>query len=1508
MQSTRRWLAILLAVALMLTAFGVTALAAPAMAPDLADNDQDGLSGVQEAALGTSDNNPDSDGDGLCDGNYLGAANAGCATTWGVAGDDGIVGTPDDPWTINPIFGGEDLDLNGVVGALETNPAKADTDNDGMNDRWERLYSNLGFFPYPPPTGPNFQLAGCGATNPLVSDPGNDLDPATLLFPSNGDGLSNLQEFTNGLNPCNQDTDFDFKLDGQEVNGIGGFTNPKNPDSDADGLCDSVENNGGVFLQPHAVGAAPPPPALPYPVNANAIVGLGTAAMYPNPNACLTQWTSGYYAGSNPNAKDSDGDGIFDGTEASGSSNQWPGGLGVFPGHISDPNKTDTDSDGVADGLELNYVGGTGLNMDPSQTDTDKDGMPDKYEYDRTNCGFGKLDPTVNDATGDVDGDGLWNITEYNGVDGVNGTADDALFSDACKVDTDGDGMNDGFEFFYSKAALGNMPGVGPLDPTVDDSALDPDKDAASNYTEYMGIDKIQAPLKRVAPDPNAGKFFYPPTGDNTDPSNPNTDTDQFIDGFEYWSNWDPQQTSCPVAALGFTRMDPRWTNDDALSADIDGDTLTNQQEYRGKDGNAPAPADITALFPGDLKGTAWNVADPFYWFQTGGKGKDATNPCNSDTDRGGYSDGIEVSVLPGMDPNWKTDDKGIDHDFDGIPTYTEDANHNGLYNPGETHFLDPDTDKDGLCDGKTLTDGLLNSGNKILLLGAYGNHRIMVYQGAMYSDFNDNMLYYPTDPGDPFICGGGEDLNGNGTIAGDVNNDKIWSPLGANGVWQSGGGDDEVWTETDPRHPDSDLDGLCDGKPVGNFGLPSSPPCTGAEDVNNNAAKDAGETNPLDADTDDDQLGDGLETTSACLSAVNSDTDVDGLWDGFKAIQQYVVGGQGIQLGTGFGFNVWYGYDGQDNILGNADDQPGEDVSLNGVVDLDETNPCAKDTDKDGVEDNVEYMYYESPLHKTAAPWNTSFALKTATDIDSDLLRPALDNDSDGDGLCDGDKNAPGCFLVGPINQIIGEDLNGNGMSPAPETNPMNQDSDKDGVWDGVEVTWFETFNCTTWKYQDYNAAGYVHSAQWDCDGDGTRNALDKDSDDDLLPDGFIDGYNGSPSDGVKQPAEGEDFDFNGRVAGDNGGVGAVAWDRKWQKPAETFAETDPLNEDTDGDGLTDGFEILNLCGAALNPAGDCDGDSLSDADELLVHGTDPKDADTDDDGFSDGAEVLGWIPAPYPGGVGGVGGFQTCDPLDVDSDDDGLGDWEEGNLNGGIGYQNDGYVTDCEKADTDDGSVGDYDEWWLTANNTFKLAWNPQNGLDDTRDTDKDGLSDADELMDPTYGACLNPLVADTDGDGLKDGEEVNTYGTNPCNPDTDGDGINDKTEILIGTDPNKADTDGDGLTDGDEVFTYGTDPRNPDTDGDTFNDGLEVANGWDPLDPNDPGLPACAIYDFNSDGMIDIIDLGMVASRWMNPALYNVKYDVSPAGAPDGKIDIADIAAVAVRVVSACPIPTP
>jgi hypothetical protein len=61
----------------------------------------------------------------------------------------------------------------------------------------------------------------------------------------------------------------------------------------------------------------------------------------------------------------------------------------------------------------------------------------------------------------------------------------------------------------------------------------------------------------------------------------------------------------------------------------------------------------------------------------------------------------------------------------------------------------------------------------------------------------------------------------------------------------------------------------------------------------------------------------------------------------------------------------------------------------------------------------------------------------------------------------------------------------------------------------------------------------------------------------------------------------------------------------------------------DTDGDGMSDKFEIANLLVPTVNDAaGDLDRDGLSNLDEYL-QGTSPRDADTDNDGATDGAEV---------------------------------------------------------------------------------------------------------------------------------------------------------------------------------------------------------------------------------------------------------------------------------------------
>ena len=120
------------------------------------------------------------------------------------------------------------------------------------------------------------------------------------------------------------------------------------------------------------------------------------------------------------------------------------------------------------------------------------------------------------------------------------------------------------------------------------------------------------------------------------------------------------------------------------------------------------------------------------------------------------------------------------------------------------------------------------------------------------------------------------------------------------------------------------------------------------------------------------------------------------------------------------------------------------------------------------------------------------------------------------------------------------------------------------------------------------------------------------------------------------------------------------------------------------------------------------------------------------------------------------------------------------------------------------------------LTIALEFAAGTDPQSG-----DSDGDTLTDGAEVF--TYGT--HPANPDTDGDTLRDDGELVGVGarppTDPTNPDTDGDTLSDGVESNTGTFVDANDT--------------GTDPTDTDSDGDLFKDDLEVAEGSDPTDPN-------------------------------------------------------------------------
>jgi hypothetical protein len=80
------------------------------------------------------------------------------------------------------------------------------------------------------------------------------------------------------------------------------------------------------------------------------------------------------------------------------------------------------------------------------------------------------------------------------------------------------------------------------------------------------------------------------------------------------------------------------------------------------------------------------------------------TDPRNPDTDGDGLADGDEDTNRNGQLDEGETNPVEVDTDGDGLEDGDEDANQNGMVDEGETDPRLPDTDGDGLDDGETRT------------------------------------------------------------------------------------------------------------------------------------------------------------------------------------------------------------------------------------------------------------------------------------------------------------------------------------------------------------------------------------------------------------------------------------------------------------------------------------------------------------------------------------------------------------------------------------------------------------------------------------------------------------------------------------------------------------------------------------------------------------------------------------------------------------------------------------
>jgi hypothetical protein len=122
------------------------------------------------------------------------------------------------------------------------------------------------------------------------------------------------------------------------------------------------------------------------------------------------------------------------------------------------------------------------------------------------------------------------------------------------------------------------------------------------------------------------------------------------------------------------------------------------------------------------------------------------------------------------------------------------------------------------------------------------------------------------------------------------------------------------------------------------------------------------------------------------------------------------------------------------------------------------------------------------------------------------------------------------------------------------------------------------------------------------------------------------------------------EDVDNSGGVGAD--GTGDEDGDTLSDADEVLIHGTSPCSDDTDGDGLTDDYEVAIIgCPDPLNP--DSDGDTLPDGFEENTYNTDPCLPDTDTDGCNDNLDTDPVNPGPDVDGDGVVGG---CDADDDD------------------------------------------------------------------------------------------------------------------------------------------------------------------------------------------------------------------------------------------------------------------
>jgi hypothetical protein len=688
------------------------------------------------------------------------------------------------------------------------------------------------------------------------------------------------------------------------------------------------------------------------------------------------------------------------------------------------------------------------------------------------------------------------------------------------------------------------------------------------------------------------------------------------------------------------------------------------------------------------------------------------------------------------------------DQDGDGL-TY-------GLEYLMNTQPNDPDSDNDGLPDGWEWQYGL-NPLSSQGIDGATGDPdgdsmtNLMEYNYLIPSGWDSTTTANLLDKG----------VWWNGTVP--VNNWDEENAMQYTRVACGGSGTDGtgsvILCDEDPvgnicaNGFDDDKDGFVDSADPDNDG---DLDCSSNDDDGDGVADE----DVAGWDTDGDGMPDGWEaanglnaTQASNMDGANGDPDGDGLTN----LMEYVNPSWTTMCGTSPCFR-----NGPNGIVTETISPcnpaqgigPGACATITAEVDgIMSTNPQKADTDGDGLNDSYEAL--------------TLLTDPTSADTDNDGIDDGVEvngaygnppqasdprnNNTDGDAFDDG-----------------AEDLNGNGIMDAGETDPTRREDSGDADGDGIQ-NWEENLSCTTWDVADTDFGGIndgdernVSHGTDPCDSiinystplvswnSGTSQLTVSDGSG-FNPSGGVGWYNASGTTSSFAYAAVVNNVIQGVSIGPGLGVATVenrngSFCHYSATQAGTILTTgnycDDDYTDSDGDGLADWQELLATFGWFSNPSlSDTDGDGVNDYDEVRRDGTDPT---------------------------------QPCSNL-LDDDLDGLNNYFEVTTGcdlSWIGISNgsqDVWITDISTADTDGGGVDDTSEYFD--------GTNPENDPSDDLlpdDFDGDGIPDA--IENQTGTDWTNP---DTDGGGMLDGDEcpiqfwfVNCVGApfNPWDPTDD------------------------------------------------------------------------------------------------------------------------------------------